>query len=121
MAQFDERTTQFPEDGTLVAQAGQKVLDVVEEGTMRLRVFRRVPVDLLGGARARLEAGLKVVLRTVQDGSNLAQHLVVRLYDAGSGRRGFHGVFHFIGTLGVTSSGKNSINRSSIGQSMSVL
>jgi len=66
MPQFDHRTTQFPNDGMLIAQAGQKVLDVIEEGTMNGRfeeavAFRRVAVNLVRRARTGLHAGLKIV------------------------------------------------------------
>jgi hypothetical protein len=66
MPQFDHRTTQFPNDGTLIAQARQKVLDVIEQGTMKWRfeetvAFRRVAVNLVRRARTGFHAGLKIV------------------------------------------------------------
>jgi hypothetical protein len=66
MPQFDQRTTQFLNDSTLIAQAGQKVLDVIAQGTMRWRfeetvVFCRVAVNLVRRARTGFHPGLKIV------------------------------------------------------------
>src|ERR1051325_4358191 len=66
MPQFDERATEFLDDRALIAHAGQKVLDVVEQGTMKGRfeetvAFCRVDVNLVRRARTRLHAGLKIL------------------------------------------------------------
>jgi hypothetical protein len=66
MAQFGDRTTEFANNRALIAHAGQKVFDVVEQGTTKWRLkaavaLHGVRVDFVRGARTRLRAGLKIV------------------------------------------------------------